>query len=150
VIESYSGQAREQPGVSDSENQPPWWRSTHLANFEHAHFDPDNVRPDRPLTAYCNLHYKNISTKLIFGSLISIGIPANAIPCLQRSPTGRVEISFSSWRYCGRFLSRSSFVISQHPVAVHPEHSPVTFVTVYDTPYEIPDPALEHRLRRYG
>ena len=49
-----------------------------------AYFDPDNVTPDRPLTAYYNIPDKNISTKLIFDSLISIGIPANAVPCLQR------------------------------------------------------------------
>ena len=59
----------------------------------------------------------------------------------------RVEITFSSSRYRKRFLSRSSFVVNQRPVVVHPEHSPVTFVTVYDTPYELPDPALEYRLQ---
>ena len=40
-------------------------------------------------------------------------------------------------------------MINQRPVVVHPEHSPVTFVTVYDAPYELPDPALEYRLQKY-
>ena len=96
TIESYADQTRKQPGRSDSQNRPAWRRSTRLSNFERAHFDPENVTPDRPLTAYFNLHDKNTSTKLIFDSLISIGIPANAVRCLQRSPTGRVEITFSS------------------------------------------------------
>ncbi|XP_074629424.1 uncharacterized protein LOC141887019 [Acropora palmata] len=150
TIESYADQTRKQPGRSDSQNRPAWRRSTRLSNFERTHFDPENVTPDRPLTAYFNLHDKNTSTKLIFDSLISIGIPANAVRCLQRSPTGRVEITFSSLRYRDRFLSRSSFVVNQRPVVVHPEHSPVTFVTVYDAPYELPDPALEYRLQKYG
>lgn len=150
TIESYADQARKQHGRSDSQNRPAWRRSTRLSNFERAHFDPENVTPDRPLTAYFNLHDKSTSTKLIFDSLISIGIPANAVRCLQRSPTGRVEITFSSLRYRERFLSRSSFVVNQRPVVVHPEHSPVTFVTVYDAPYELPDPALEYRLQKYG
>ena len=117
-----------------------------MSNFQRAHFDSENVTPDRPLIAYFNLHDKNTSTKPIFDSLISIGIQANAVRCLQRSHTGRVEITFSSSRYRERFLSRSSFVVNQRPVVVHPEHSPVTFVTVYDAPYELPDPALEYRL----
>lgn len=48
------------------------------------------------------------------------------------------------------FLSRFSFVINQCPVVVHPEHSPVTFVTVYDAPYELSEPALEYHLQKYG
>ena len=147
TIESYPDQARKQPGRSDSQNHPAWQRSTRLSNFQRAHFDPGNVTPDRPLTAYFNLHDKNTSTKLIFDSLISIGIPAKAVRCLQRSHPGRVEITFSSLRYRERFLSRSSFVVNQRPVVVHPEHSPVTFVTVYNAPYELPDSALVYSLQ---
>ena len=84
-----------------------------------------------------SLHISTFTTRILPPSRFSIAWLVLAFkPMLfDVCKDHRVEITFSSSRYRKRFLSRSSFVVNQRPVVVHPEHSPVTFVTVYDAPY---------------
>ena len=137
-------------GLTSSATRSARPRRSYLSAFEKEHFHPENVTPDRPCSASFTLLDKSSSSKVIFDGLIRDGIPARAVRCLQRSPNGSVQITFSTERYRDLFVSQSSFLVGQRPVAVHPAQNRLTFVTVYDAPYELSDPALEHRLRKFG
>lgn len=126
------------------------FRPSYLSNFEKEHFHRENVMPDRPYTAFFTAPSTAFSTKDIFDALLSDGIPASAVRCLQRSPNGNVLITFASKRYRDLFLRRSSFVVRRSRYVTHPGSRCLLFVTIYDAPHELPDSAIEHRLCKYG
>ena len=117
----------------------------YLTRFEREHFHTNNVTPDRPCSAFFN-----IPTRQIFDALIREGIPASAVRCLQRYPRGSVDIAFYTEAVRDKLVGLSSFVIGQRPHVPHPSCRPVTFVTIYDAPNELPPSALQARLSKYG
>ena len=121
-----------------------------LSRFEKDHFHPHNVTPDRPCTAFFTLEDTTVTSKQIFDSLIPDGIPASAVRCLQRAPNGTVHISFSNSDFRDLFVNKSSFIVANRTTVPHPARAKLVFVTVYDAPYELPDTALDHRLKKYG
>lgn len=125
-------------------------RPQYLSNFEKEHFHRQNVMPDRPYTAFFSAPSTAFSTKDIFDALLTDGIPASAVRCLQRSPNGNVLITFASMHYRDLFLRRSSFVVRRGRYVTHPGSRRLLFVTIYDAPHELPDSAIEHRLSKYG
>ena len=126
------------------------YRPNYLSEFEKEHFNRENVMPDRPYTAFFNAPSSSFTAKDIFDALLTDGIPASAVRCLQRSPNGNVLITFASQKYRDLFLRRSSFIVRRSHFVTHPGSRRLLFVTVYDAPHELPDSALEHRLGRYG
>ena len=126
------------------------YRPSYLSEFEKEHFNRENVMPDRPYTAFFNAPSSSFTAKDIFDALLTDGIPASAVRCLQRSPNGNVLITFASQKYRDLFLRRSSFIVRRSHFVTHPGSRRLLFVTVYDAPHELPDSALEHRLGRYG
>ena len=126
------------------------FRPSYLSNFEKEHFHRENVMPDRPYTAFFTAPSTAFATKDIFDALLSDGIPASAVRCLQRSPNGNVLITFASKRYRDLFLRRSCFVVRRGSYITHPGSRSILFVTIYDAPHELPDSAIEYRLRKYG
>lgn len=80
------------------------YRPSYLSEFEKEHFNRENVMPDRPYTAFFNAPSTAFTTKEIFDALLSDSIPASAVRCLQRSPNGRVLITFASQKYLNQFL----------------------------------------------
>lgn len=125
-------------------------RPAFLSDFEREHFHHENGMPDRPLTAFFTALPAAFSTKDICDALMTDGIPASAVRCLQRSPNGNVMIMFSSQRYRDSFLMKSAFILWRGRYATHPGTWRLLFVTVYDVPHKLPDSALEHRLCKYG
>lgn len=123
-----------------------------LSDFEKQHFHPLNVTPDRPCTAFLRVEAET-TTKQIFDSLLSDGIPANAVRCLQRKPTGEILITFSKAEYCVQFLDKSALFLRyrgyRRGYPTHPAASMLTFLTIYDAPYQMPDSAIEERLKSY-
>lgn len=115
-----------------------------LSDFERDHFHLLNVTPDRPCTAFFKVS-EQYTTKQLFDSFSRIGIPASAVRCLQRKPTGEVIVTFSNTDYRARFLQHSP-LIERCRFATHPDSDLLVFLTVYDAPYELPDSAIEHRL----
>ena len=111
-----------------------------------------NVTPDRPSSAFFRAG-SEITSKLIFDSLRSDGIPANAVRCLARKPTGETMITFKNEEYCCKFLDNSAFFIRNHGYQrgypAHPAGGELTFVTIYDAPFEMSDAAIEERLKPY-
>ena len=126
------------------------FRPSYLSDFEKEHFHRDNVMPDRPYTAFFTAPSSAFTTKDIFDALLTDGIPASAVRCLQRSPNGNVLITFASKRFRDLFLRRSSFLVRRGRFVTHPGSRRLLFVTIYDAPHELPDSAIEHRLGKYG
>lgn len=80
------------------------YRPNYLSEFEKEHFNRENVMPDRPYTAFFNAPSSSFTAKDIFDALLTDGIPASAVRCLQRSPNGNVLITFASQKYRASFL----------------------------------------------
>ena len=127
----------------------PFVTRSFLLRFEKDHFHPHNVTPDRPCTAFFTLEDTTVTSKQIFDSLIGDGIPASAVLSLQRAPNGTVHISFSNSDFRDLFVGKSSFIVANRTTVPRPARAKL-FVTVYDAPYELPDTALDHRLKKYG
>ena len=108
--------------------------------------------PDRLCTAFFRAG-PQMKAKNILDSLRSDGIPTNAVRCLQQKPTGETLISFTTAGYCCKFLDNSAFFVCnqgyRHGYLAHPAAGELTFVTVYDAPYEMPDSAIEECLKPY-
>ena len=128
----------------------PFVTRSFLSHFEKDHFHPHNVTPDRPCTAFFTLEDTTVTSKQIFDSLICDGIPASAVHCLQGAPNGTVHTSFSNSDFCDLFVSKSSFIVANRTTVPHPARAKLVFVTVYEAPYELPNTALDHRLKKYG
>lgn len=121
-----------------------------LSNFEKEHFHPLNVTPDRPCTAFFRADSQETS-KSLFDRFLSYGIPASVKRCLQRKPTGEVHVTFSTAEYCARFIERTTFATGRYGSNNNDgrEQTTLTYLTVYDAPYEMPDVAIEERLKPY-
>lgn len=119
-----------------------------LIDFEEKHFHCHNVTPNRP----CSAFFKTDSlmpVSEIFDALEKDGFHSEHIRCLQRNPTGEIFITFHMSELCDTFLSKSSFVTPGCSYAPNDSERPLTFLTVYDTPYELPETAIIHRLSPY-
>ena len=121
-----------------------------LTNFEREHFHPMNVTPDRPNTAFFRVD-KEVTSKDIFDSLRDDDIPATAIKCLQRKPSGEVMITFSDIDICLKFIERSTLIVRRGGAcfSAHPEAGELVYLTVYDAPHELPDSAVIKMLAPY-
>ena len=121
-----------------------------LPNFEREHFHPMNVTPDRPNTAFFRVD-KEVTSKDIFDSLKNDDIPATAVKCLQREPSGEVMITFSDIDICLKFIERSTQIVRRGGArfSAHPDAGKLVYLTVYDAPYELPDSAIIKRLAPY-
>ena len=124
------------------------FRPTHLSDFEKEHFHRENVMPDRPYTAFFTAPSTAFTTKDIFDDLLSDGIPASAVRCLQRSPNRNVLITFASKCYRDLFLRRSSFVVQCGRYLMHPGGKRGVFLLMfemsqYDAPTFVGKPLIQ-------
>ena len=109
-----------------------------------------NVTPDRPCSAYFHVS-KEFTSKDIFDSLSADGISVKAVKCLQRKTSGDVMLTFSNPEHCLRFIECSSLIIRRGNVrfSTHPASGELTYLTIYDAPFELPDSAIIKRLAPY-
>ena len=119
-----------------------------LSDLERENFHPLNVTPDRPCTAYFKVT-EHFTSKQIFDSFLRIGIAASAVRCLQRRPTGEVVVTFSNAEQRDLFLQKSPLIARHHYPTHIDDCDPLIYLTIYDAPYELPDSAIEHRLRPF-
>lgn len=110
VAVSYSAAAQKNLPKEDTSEAVSFCPS-YLSEFEKEHLHCENVMPDRPYTAFFTAPAASFTTKDIFDALLTDGIPASAVQCLQRSPNGNVLVTFASKQYRDLFLRRSSFVV---------------------------------------
>ena len=122
-----------------------------LTDFEKQHFHHYNVTRDRPCTAFFKTE-SYVTAKEVFEALKSEGFASDHVCCLRRKPTGEIYITFKTQEICDAFLRTTKFV-SPHALNTFfvPQDSewPLTFLTIYDAPYELSDAALIYRLAPY-
>lgn len=122
-----------------------------LSDFESKHFHQYNVTPNRPLTAFFKTE-SYVNAKEIFEALKSEGFAADHVRCLQRKPTGEIYITFKTQEIRDAFLKTRKFASPRAPnnffVPQNAER-PLTYLTIYDAPYELSDEAIIHRLAPY-
>ena len=122
-----------------------------MTNFEREHWHANNILPSRTCSAFFRPPDKSISSTDVFKSLNSIGIPVTAVRCLQRNPSGHAFLTFSTSDYCKRFLQKSPWIPRRNNTGSSlPSAVGVTYVTIYDAPFELSDQALEYRLSPFG
>ena len=122
-----------------------------LSEFEYKHFHEHNVTPDRPCTAFFKSE-SFIPAKEIFEALKTEGFTSDHVRCLQRKPTGEIYITFKTQETRDAFLKTTKIASPRAPNKFFvPQDSerPLTYLTIYDAPYELPDEAIIHRLSPY-
>ena len=124
-------------------------QGTLLSDFEKTHFHALNVTPDRPCSAFFKTDSFMPGSE-VFDLLKKEGFLPEHIRCLQRKPSGEIFLTFRNAELRNAFLSKTSLVHRQRGqsrnfVPNNAERS-LTFLTVYDAPYELSDTAIIHRL----
>lgn len=119
-------------------------RSQPISDFEKQHYHRENVTPDR----LCSAFFKNdtfMPASEILDALEADGFRAEHVRCLQQKPTCEVFLTFRNPSLRDAFLKKSSFVASKRPgrrfIPNNAERT-LTFLTIYDAPYEFPDLAI--------
>ena len=86
------------------------------------------------------------SPRSVFDALNSANVDAAEIQCLQQKMNGEVVVTFKSPPAKEKFLSLNSITINNESYAIQDFNRPLTFLTVYDAPFELRDWAIVKRL----
>ena len=108
----------------------------------------DNRLPGRPCTALFTPS-RDTSATSVFEALEQAGLGERDIVCLHRRLSGEIQITFKTKELKEKFLSQSSIKVNGGNFALQDFDKPLTFLTIYDCPYELPDFALIARLEPY-
>ena len=108
----------------------------------------ENVMPQRPRTAFFTPN-KNTSAKSVFEALEQAEIDPAEIACLQRKMNGEVTVTFKSISAKEQFLRLNSLRVDAERFALQDVDKPLTFLTIYDAPFELSDLAIIKRLSPY-
>lgn len=136
----------ENPPFRENYTAPPTCE-TLLTDFERQHLHLANVTLDRPCSAYFKTDTFMLDSE-IFDTFLADGFRPEHVRCLQHKPTGEVFLTFHNQALRDAFLQKSSF-ISRHSGRWHVPNTAkqsLTFLTLYDAPYELPDLAIIHHL----
>ena len=101
--------------------------------------------PKRPKSAFFTPS-RFTSARSVFTALKDAKILSNEIQCLQRKMNGEVVITFSTPAAKERFLALNSLRIDHEAYAIQDIDRPLTFLTIYDAPFELSDLAIIKRL----
>lgn len=104
-----------------------------------------NDMPKRPRSALFTPS-RLTSARSVFDALNRANVDANEIQCLQRKMNSEVVITFKSAAAKEKFLSLNSITIDAESYAIQDIDRPLTFLTVYDAPFELSDWAIIKRL----
>lgn len=133
----------------EQERKTPAVLNRRLTAFEREHFLDENVTPDRPCTATFKTE-KYMPASELFTALDAEHFPAASIRCLQRRPNGQVLVTFCNPEWRKAFLKKSSFISRYNELGVIDDSDePLTYLNIYDAPYELPDMAIIDRLKPY-
>lgn len=86
------------------------------------------------------------SARSVFEALRIANIDASDIQCLQRKMNSEVVVTFESLVAKERFLSLNAITIDNQSYAIQDIDQPLSFLTVYDAPFELSDLAIIKRL----
>ena len=105
----------------------------------------ENVMPQQPRTAFFTRR-KNTSAKLVFEALENAEIDPAGIACLQRKMNGEVTVTFKSISAKEKFLRLNSLQVDTENFALQDVDKPLSFLTIYNAPFELSDLAIVKRL----
>ena len=100
--------------------------------------------PQRPRTAFF-IPRKNTTAKSVFEALEQAEIDATEIVCLQRKMNGEVTVTFKSISAKEKFLRLNSLQVDAEHFPIQDVDKPLTFLTIYDAPFELSDVAINRR-----
>ena len=104
--------------------------------------------PKRPLSAsFTPSRYT--SARTVFEALSNAEINTQEVKCLQRKMNGEVVITFNSAAAKENFVCKNSLLINNDNFAIQDIDRPLTFLTIYDAPFELSDLAIVRRLQQY-
>ena len=108
----------------------------------------NNDLPERPRSAFFTPS-KSTSARTVFDALRLADIDAQEIACLQRKMNGEVVITFKDPATKEKFLRLNALKIGRENYAVQDIDNPLTFLTIFDAPFELSDFAIINRLSPY-
>ena len=108
----------------------------------------NNKLPGGPGTAFFTPNNSRNASS-VFEALDKGKINEKDILCLHRRQGGDVQITFRTRALKEKFLALNSIRIDNGIHALQDVDKPLTFLTVYDAPYELPDLAIIKRLEPY-
>ena len=108
----------------------------------------ENIMPQRPRTAFFTPS-KTTTARSVFEALENAEIDASEIACLQRKMNGEVTVTFKSISAKEKFLRLNSLQVDAEQFALQDVDKPLTFLTIYDAPFELSDLAIIKRLSPY-
>ena len=76
-------------------------------------------------------------------------IDASDIQCMQRKMNSEVVITFKSVDVKEKFLRLNALAVGEYSYATQDIDHPMTFLTIYDAPFELSDLAIIRRLGKY-
>ena len=112
------------------------------------HNDEANELPDRPRSAFFTPS-RFTSARSVFDALRLAEIESQEVACMQRRMNGEVIITFKHPSSKERFLRLNALKIGADNYAVQDIDRPLTFLTIYDAPFELSDLAIIRRLAPY-
>ena len=133
--DSYASRAARTAGRVSSD-KPTWRRPTHSAA---------NDMPKRPRTALFTPS-RSTSARSVFEALSMAHIDASDIQCMQRKMNSEVVITFKSVDVKEKFLRLNALTVGEYSYATQDIDRPMTFLTIYDAPFELSDLAIIRRL----
>ncbi len=104
----------------------------------------DNI-PKRPRSALFTPS-KYTSARSVFAALDNAAISPADINCLQRKMNGECVITFKSEDAKEKFVLMNSIRINSEHYAIQDIDRPLTYLTIYDAPFELSDVAIIKRL----
>ena len=108
----------------------------------------DNRLPGRPCTAFFTPSQDTSATS-VFEALEQAELGERDILCLHRRQGAEIQITFKTKELKETFLRLNSIKVNGGNFALQDVDKPLTFLTIYDCPYELPDFALIRRLEPY-
>ncbi|PFX28089.1 Replication protein A 70 kDa DNA-binding subunit C [Stylophora pistillata] len=108
----------------------------------------ENTMPQRPKSAFFTPH-KQTSARAVFDAFAESQVSPTEIQCLQRKLNGEVVVTFKSITAKERFLRLNSLNIGSELFALQDIDKPLSFLTIYDAPFELADLAIIKRLAPY-
>ena len=111
-------------------------------------FPTDNEVPERPCTVFVNPRAR-LPANVFIDALNNAQVDPRSISCIQRQTNGEVVLTFRSVEHRESFLRLNTLEIQGQPFALQDIDRPLTYVQIFDAPYEMPDSAIIHRLSKY-
>ena len=133
--DSYASRAARTAGRVSSD-KPTWRRPTHSAA---------NDMPKRPRAALFTPS-RSTSARSVFEAWSMAHIDASDIQCMQRKMNSEVVITFKSVDVKDKFLRLNALTVGEYSYATRDIDHPMSFLTIYDAPFELSDLAIIRRL----